>query len=95
MKIAVLTSGGDSPGMNCAIRSIVRGGIHFGHEVFGIYRGYAGLIAGDIAPLKLSDVGNILQRGGTILRSSRCKEFLTKEGRKLAFDQLKKFQEKV
>jgi 6-phosphofructokinase 1 len=92
MRIAILTSGGDSPGMNCAIRSIVRGGIHYGHEVYGIYRGYAGLIAGEISPLKLSDVGNILQRGGTILRSSRCKEFMAAEGRKKAINQLKKFK---
>jgi len=91
MKIGVLTSGGDSPGMNCAIRAIVRAGIHYHHEIFGIYRGYAGLINGEISPLSLRDVGNIIQRGGTILRSSRCKEFHTLEGRSLATAQLNKW----
>jgi 6-phosphofructokinase 1 len=91
MKIGILTSGGDSPGMNCAIRAIVRAGIHYNHEIYGIYRGYAGMMAGEIAPLSLSDVGNIIQRGGTILRSSRSKEFHTAEGRAKAAEQLKKF----
>ncbi|MCB9094350.1 MAG: 6-phosphofructokinase [Halobacteriovoraceae bacterium] len=87
---AILTSGGDSPGMNCAIRAFTRSVIYQGHKVMGIRRGYAGLLDEDIIPLKASSVGNILQRGGTILRSSRCPEFMEEKNRKKAADILKK-----
>jgi 6-phosphofructokinase 1 len=73
--IAVLTSGGDAPGMNCAIRSVVRTAIHKKLTIWGIEKGYAGLLEGNMRILNSSDVGNILQRGGTILRTSRCPEF--------------------
>lgn len=88
-KIGVFTSGGDSPGMNAAIRATVRAGLHYGVEVFGIYQGYDGMINGDIKPLSSGDVSNIIQRGGTMLRSARSKEFITKAGRQRAYDQLK------
>jgi 6-phosphofructokinase 1 len=89
-RIAVLCSGGDSPGMNSAIRAVVRTGIGAGLEVFGIQKGYAGLLEGNIRKLDVSSVGNILQHGGTILQTSRCTEFLTKEGRKEAANLLKR-----
>ena len=89
-RIAVLTSGGDSPGMNAAIRSVVRTGLHKDIEVYGIYRGYDGLIKGDIRRLESYDVSNILRLGGTILFSARSEEFRTKAGRELAFENLKK-----
>ncbi len=79
-RIAVLTSGGDAPGMNAAIRAVVRTGISRGCEVFGIRQGYEGLINGNIIPLGTRDVGGILQRGGTILGSARCPEFKTEQG---------------
>lgn len=79
-RIAVLTSGGDAPGMNAAIRAVVRTGIARGMEVFGVANGYEGLIDGRISPLGARDVGGILQRGGTILGSARSKEFITKPG---------------
>ena len=82
--IAVLTSGGDSPGMNCTIRSVVRAAIGHDIKVYGIRRGYAGLLNNDIFEMNASSVGNIIQRGGTILYSSRCPEFKEKEKRKLA-----------
>jgi 6-phosphofructokinase 1 len=82
--IGVLTSGGDSPGMNCAIRSVVRTGIFEGFKVFGIYRGYAGLLANEIVEMNASSVGNIIQRGGTFLQSSRCLEFKEVKYRKMA-----------
>ncbi len=88
-KIAVYTSGGDAPGMNSCIRAIVRGAGYHGVEVFGIVRGYNGMIKGDIIPLNSQSVSNIIQRGGTILKSARSKEFMTTEGRKKAYDQLK------
>lgn len=88
-RIAVFTSGGDAPGMNACIRAVVRGGIHYGVEVFGIIRGYNGMIKGDIIPLNSQSVSNIIQRGGTILKSARSKEFMTPEGRKKAYEQLK------
>jgi len=87
--IALLTSGGDSPGMNCAIRAVVRTAIGDGIKVFGIHRGYAGLIANEITELTVSSVGNIIQHGGTVLHTSRSKEFQTPEGRKTAYDNLK------
>jgi 6-phosphofructokinase 1 len=80
-RIAVLTSGGDAPGMNAAIRSVVRIGISKGWEVFGVRHGYAGLISGNMMPLGARDVGGILQQGGTMLGSARCPEFKTEEGR--------------
>jgi len=83
-RIAVLTSGGDAPGMNAAIRAIVRIGIETGCEVIGIRNGYAGLIAGNFVSLGARDVSGIIQRGGTILGSARCPEFETEEGRKKA-----------
>jgi len=80
-RIAVLTSGGDAPGMNAAIRAVVRTGIEKGWEVFGAHHGYMGLIAGDMAPLGARDVGGIIQQGGTVLGSARCPEFKTEDGR--------------
>lgn len=88
-RIAVLTSGGDAPGMNACIRAVVRGGLHHGVEIFGIIRGYNGLIKGDIIPLNSQSVSNIIQRGGTILKSARSKEFMTPEGRRKGYEQLK------
>lgn len=79
-RIGVLTSGGDSPGMNAAIRAVVRCGIDLGMEVYGIYRGYEGLLDGEIRQMNRSSVGDILHRGGTILRTSRSKRFATDEG---------------
>lgn len=89
-KIGVMTSGGDSPGMNAAVRAVVRTGLYHGMEVFGIMRGYAGLIENDIFPMHSKSVANIIQRGGTILKTARCKEFLEHEGRKKAYENLKK-----
>jgi 6-phosphofructokinase 1 len=83
-RIAVLTSGGDAPGMNAAIRAVVRTGVDRGWDVLGIHHGYVGLIAGDISPLGARDVGGIIQQGGTMLGSARCPEFKTKEGRQQA-----------
>ena len=80
-RIGVLTSGGDAPGMNAAVRAVVRAAIANGVEVMGIYRGYSGLIDGDIKPLEIRDVSNIIKRGGTILYSDRCPEMLTEEGK--------------
>lgn len=79
-RIGVLTSGGDAPGMNAAIRAVTRAAFDRGVEVMGIYRGYSGLIDGDIKPLGLRDVSNIINHGGTILYSDRCPEFKTEEG---------------
>lgn len=89
-KIGVLTSGGDAPGMNAAIRAVVRTGIFYGLEVYGIVRGYAGMIENDIFKMESRSVANIIQRGGTILKTARCKDFLEAEGRKKAYDNLKK-----
>ena len=88
-KIAVLTSGGDSPGMNAAIRAVVRTSIYCGLDVFGIYRGYEGLIDNQIEPMTSSSVSNIIQRGGTILKTARSKRFMTYEGRLQAYNNLK------
>lgn len=88
--IGVLTSGGDAPGMNAAIRAVTRMALHHGLKVFGIQNGYLGMIEGEIKPLKSSSVSNIIQRGGTILNSARSKEFRTIEGRAKAYEQLKK-----
>jgi 6-phosphofructokinase 1 len=89
-KIGVLTSGGDSPGMNAAIRAVVRTGIYHGLEVYGIMRGYTGMVENEILKLENRSVANIIQRGGTMLKTSRCNEFLTPEGRKKAYTNLKK-----
>ncbi|MBL7707434.1 MAG: 6-phosphofructokinase [Chitinophagaceae bacterium] len=89
-KIGVLTSGGDAPGMNAAIRAVVRTGIYHGLEVFGIMRGYQGMIEDDIFKMDGRSVANIIQRGGTILKTARCKEFYEPEGRKIAYETLKK-----
>src|ERR687885_1043869 len=89
-RIGVLTSGGDSPGMNAAIRAVVRTGIYHGLEVYGIMRGYQGLIEDDIFRMESRSVANIIQRGGTILKTARCKEFYKPEGRKKAYEVLKK-----
>lgn len=88
-KIGVLTSGGDAPGMNAAIRAVVRTGIYNKLEVYGIVRGYSGMIDGDIFKMESKSVANIIQRGGTILKTARCKEFFTYEGRRKAYNNLK------
>jgi len=89
-RIAVLTSGGDAPGMNAALRAVVRTGIARGWEVHGVRRGYAGLAAGEMTPLGARDVGGILQLGGTILGSARCPEFRTEAGRRKALQALQR-----
>ncbi|WP_243386072.1 6-phosphofructokinase [Bacillus kexueae] len=89
-RIGVLTSGGDSPGMNAAIRAVVRKAIFHGLEVYGVYNGYAGLISGKIEKLELGSVGDIIHRGGTKLYTARCEEFKTLEGQKKGIEQLKK-----
>jgi len=88
-KIAVLTSGGDAPGMNAAIRAVVRTGLEKGWETFGIRYGYTGLLNGNIIPLGMRDVGGIIQRGGTMLGSSRCPEMRNEEGKQKALQALK------
>ena len=87
-RIAVLTSGGDAPGMNAAIRAAVRSGLARGWEMFGVRNGYAGLISGAIIPLGAREVGGIIQRGGTMLGSARCREFESVAGQRAALDQL-------
>ncbi|MCF8233569.1 MAG: 6-phosphofructokinase [Bacteroidales bacterium] len=89
-RIGILTSGGDSPGMNAAIRAVVRTGINNDLEVYGIMSGYQGLIKNEIARMETSSVANIIQRGGTILKSARSEDFKTKEGREKALNNLKK-----
>lgn len=90
-KIAVLTSGGDAPGMNAVIRAVVRTGCENGLEVYGVERGYAGLINGDFIPMNLRSVSDIINRGGTILYSARCPEFRTEEGMQKAIQTCKEF----
>lgn len=87
--IAVLTSGGDSPGMNAAIRAVVRAGIYNKLNVFGVKRGYDGLVNGELIPMDVKSVANIIQRGGTILKTARSDEFRTIEGRQKAFENIK------
>ena len=87
-RIAVLTSGGDAPGMNAAIRAVVRTCAYYSMECFGVYRGYQGLIEGDFKQFNARSVHNIINKGGTILKSARSKEFRTKEGRKKAYKHL-------
>lgn len=91
-KIGVLTSGGDAPGMNAAIRAVTRAAIYEGWKVCGIYRGWAGLIADEISDFTTESVSNIIQRGGTVLKTARCEEFMTEEGRTKAFENLKKHE---
>ncbi|MGB4414710.1 MAG: 6-phosphofructokinase [Paludibacter sp.] len=88
--IGLLTSGGDAPGMNAAIRSVTRAAIFNGIRVKAIYRGYRGLITGEIAEFQTQNVSNIIQQGGTILKSARCAEFRTVEGRQLAYENMVK-----
>src|SRR6478736_2569455 len=90
-KIAVFTSGGDAPGMNACIRAVVRSGHYFGLEVYGIYRGYDGLISGSLVEMDDRSVSNVIQKGGTILKSARSEEFRTKEGRAKAYKTIQKF----
>ena len=89
--IGVLTSGGDAPGMNACIRAVTRAAIYQGWKVFGIYRGWEGLIGGDIKELTTESVSNTIQRGGTILKTARSQEFRTVEGRQKAYENIKKF----
>lgn len=91
-RIAILTSGGDAPGMNAAIRAVVRAGIKNKLEVYGVRRGYDGLINDDMIKLDSAAVSNIIQTGGTFLKTARSPEFLKKEGRARAYDSLKKHQ---
>ncbi len=88
--IGILTSGGDAPGMNAAIRSVTRAAIFHGIKVKGIYRGYKGLISGEIKEFQTQDVSNIIQQGGTILRTARSQEFRTEEGRRQAYETMVK-----
>ena len=88
--IGILTSGGDSPGMNAAIRAVTRSAIFAGWKVYGIYRGYEGLINGEIKEFTSESVSNVIQRGGTILKTARSKEFMTEEGRAKAYENLRR-----
>ena len=90
--VGILTSGGDAPGMNAAIRAVTRSAIFNGMKVKGIYRGYRGLITDEIVDFHTQNVSNIIQLGGTILKTARCKEFQTPEGRQLAFDAIKRHE---
>lgn len=90
MRIGVLTSGGDAPGMNAAIRAVVRTGLDKGWEVVGVRRGYAGLVSGAMTPLTARDVGGIIQAGGTMLGSARCPEFALEQTRRQAIDALER-----
>src|SRR5690554_3892716 len=87
-KIAVLTSGGDAPGMNAAVRAVVRKGIFLNCEIYGIREGFRGIIADDMVEMSLGSVADIIQRGGTILRTARCDEFLAPEGQAKAMKNL-------
>ena len=87
-KIGVYTSGGDAPGMNAAIRAVVRTSLAHGVKVVGIRGGYKGMIENDFIKMEASSVSNIIQRGGTILKSSRSKRFRTKQGRQTAFENI-------
>jgi len=87
-RIAVLTSGGDAPGMNAAVRAVVRTAVYHDLHVYGIYRGYDGMVKGDIKRLEVGDVANIIQRGGTVLKTARSEAFRTVEGRRQAYESL-------
>ena len=89
-RIGVLTSGGDAPGMNAAVRSVVRSAIHNGLEVVGIFNGFTGLLNGELRKMNHRSVSNIISRGGTILKTTRCEEFRTKEGQRKAVEVIKK-----
>ncbi|CAK7015191.1 MAG: ATP-dependent 6-phosphofructokinase [Peptostreptococcus russellii] len=89
--IGILTSGGDAPGMNAAIRAVVRTAIYYGYKVYGIEKGYKGLLDEEFVEMDLSSVGDIIQRGGTVLKSSRCDEFKTPEGREEAVEILENY----
>ena len=91
-RIGVLTSGGDAPGMNAAVRAVTRAALEKGVEVIAIYRGYSGLIEGDVKPLGVRDVSNIINKGGTVLYSDRCPEFKTPEGMARALETCKKYE---
>ena len=91
-RIGVLTSGGDSPGMNAATRAVVRVAISEGAEVWGIRNGYKGLLEEDLSKLNFRSVGDIIQRGGTFLGTARCNEFKTPEGRAKAVEVLNKYK---
>ena len=88
--IGILTSGGDAPGMNAAIRAVTRAGIYNGFQIKGIYRGYDGLINGEVKPFTTENVSGIIMQGGTILKTARSKEFMTPEGMQKAYDTLVK-----
>lgn len=88
--IGILTSGGDAPGMNAAIRAVTRSAIYNGLAVKGIYKGYKGLVTDDIHDFQSQNVSNIIQQGGTVLKTARCKEFTTPEGRKIAYENMKR-----
>lgn len=90
--IGILTSGGDAPGMNAAIRAVTRSAIYNGLKVYGIYRGYKGLVTDEIQEFKSQNVSNIIQMGGTILKTARCKEFTTPEGLAQAYENMKKHE---
>ena len=90
--IGIMTSGGDAPGMNAAIRAVTRSAIFSGFKVKGIYRGYRGLIGDEIVDFMTQNVSNIVQKGGTILKTARCKEFTTEEGRQQAYDVMRKHE---
>ncbi|MDO5523226.1 MAG: 6-phosphofructokinase [Bacteroidia bacterium] len=89
--IGVLTSGGDAPGMNAAVRAVTRAAISNGIHVFGVYRGYRGLISNEIVEFKTNSVSNIIQQGGTILKTARCDEFMGVEGRKQAYENMQRY----
>ena len=88
--VGLLTSGGDAPGMNAAIRAVTRAGIYNGIRMYGIYRGYKGLISNEIEEFKTNSVSNIIQQGGTILKTARSMEFMTVEGRRIAYENMQK-----
>ncbi len=90
-RVGILTSGGDAPGMNAAVRAVVRKSIYYNMEVFGIQRGFSGLINGEFVQMELSSVADIIHRGGTVLRTARCPEFLTKEGQEKALEVIKEY----
>lgn len=87
--IAVFTSGGDAPGMNAAIRAVVRSALYHNLNIFGINRGFDGMVSGDIFQMDAKSVANIIQRGGTMLKTARSEEFRTREGRAKAYENLK------
>ena len=89
-KLAVLTSGGDAPGMNAAVRSVVRTALYWGKEIYGIYRGYAGLLEDDMISMNSSSVSGIVLHGGTMLKTARCKAFFEEENQKKAAQILRK-----